>query len=147
MEICQANIPDADEIANLFLKTFRVEFPSIQLIHPDKETRQWFREVFLPGATTWVAVDDNLIVSFMSLKDNTIEKIFTDPHYQGRGTGTKLIDLAKEMHPEGLRLTTFSINHRARKLYEQLGFKLTGTDNGQNNEENEPEVVYEWSAS
>jgi RimJ/RimL family protein N-acetyltransferase len=55
--------------------------------------------------------------------------ILVDRGYRGKGLGAALmvraLELAKE-HFEIVRLVVFSVNVRAKRLYERLGFRTTG---------------------
>ena len=55
--------------------------------------------------------------------------ILVDRAYRGRGIGTALLVRALELSREKfeiVRLTVFSVNTGARRLYESLGFRTTG---------------------
>jgi hypothetical protein len=45
----------------------------------------------------------------------------------------------------GLRLHVFQRNYRARAFYEARGFTAAAFSDGADNEEQEPDVLYEWS--
>ena len=50
----------------------------------------------------------------------------------GRGLGSRLVNLAKELHPNGLDLWTFQSNVGARHFYERHGFAALETTDGAN---------------
>ena len=43
-----------------------------------------------------------------------------------------------------MRLWTFQRNQRARRFYERRGFRLVLLTDGADNEEKEPDALYEW---
>jgi RimJ/RimL family protein N-acetyltransferase len=53
------------------------------------------------------------------------------PDYRGQGVGTRLMALAVEASRasglERVELAVFADNHRARRLYEKMGFTIDGT--------------------
>jgi GNAT superfamily N-acetyltransferase len=61
----------------------------------------------------------------------------------GSGVGTALLDWAKELRPEGLRLTTFESNVGARRFYDRHGFRVVGGTDG-DNEEGAPDLHLAW---
>jgi len=102
-----------------------------------------FREVILPQCNIWVGVDKNSVVAFLAMNDSYIDRMFVDPDEWRKGWGTRLILLAKSLHPAGLELHTHQQNHPARTLYEQHGFKAIrfGISPAP---ENAPDVEYHW---
>ena len=58
-----------------------------------------------------------------------IKTIVVDPAYRGKGIGTSLLTFAEDLFRgknKHLFLCVSSFNNRARKLYEQAGFKVVG---------------------
>jgi GNAT superfamily N-acetyltransferase len=80
----------------------------------------------------------------MVLAEGWIEQLYVDPGWLGRGIGSRLMALAKELQPGGLQLYTFQVNDRARRFYEHHGFVATWFGDGSANEERQPDVRYEW---
>ena len=83
------------------------------------------RTLYLPLSELVVHVDDvsGEPTGFMALVDDFLAGLFVAPAHQGRGTGTRLLCLAKKMHP-CLELTVYARNVRARALYERNGFRI-----------------------
>jgi putative acetyltransferase len=71
-----------------------------------------------------------------------LNQIFLDPMYQNRSVGLALLNKAKEICPQGLKLHTLQQNKTACLFYEKQGFqagKLTTNEiNGQ------PNIEYDW---
>lgn len=72
----------------------------------------------------WVAVWDGRVVGFIDLDGRHIANLFVTPSAQGRGVGALLIDTVLGETSGDLTLSVFTINPRARALYERLGFTL-----------------------
>lgn len=80
----------------------------------------------------------------MSLRDGSVEQLYLEPGWTGRGIGSVLIGLAKERRPAGLELWTFQVNAGARRFYERHGFRVAEITDGSANEERQPDVRYVW---
>jgi ribosomal protein S18 acetylase RimI-like enzyme len=56
------------------------------------------------------------------------------PAYQSKGIGTRLLEIAEEdLFLRGYRIVNLNVgqdNHRAKQLYERLGYRVIGTDPG-----------------
>jgi putative acetyltransferase len=76
--------------------------------------------------------------------DGWVDQLYVDPQWTGRGLGSALIGLAKELRPERLDLWTFQSNIAARRFYERHGFVAIDVTDGEN-EERAPDVHYRWS--
>lgn len=73
-----------------------------------------------------------------------IDQIYLAPEAVGHGVGSKLIEIAKQKLGSPIRLRTFQDNLRARKFYERHGFVAIKYGDGSANEENCPDILYEW---
>lgn len=144
MNIRIAKISEAIDIANLYIKSFKKALPTIKLAHSDEDIRKWYLTYLIPKGRTWVAEEGGKIAGFMSLNGDLLEELYLTPHSQGKGIGSELINKAKELNPKGLKTYTFQINKLARDFYEKHGFVAISFNNGERNEENEPDVLYEW---
>ena len=142
-----ATAVDGPEIAEVFVAACRDALPYLPQVHSGDETRRWILDVVLRTSEVWVAELDREIVGFLSLAGEHLEHLYVRPGYYRQGIGDRLLARAKEMRPRRLRLFTFQRNARARAFYEARGFVPIDFDDGSRNEEKEPDVLYEWSAS
>ncbi len=131
-------------MADVYLRSFRAALPSIQLAHTDDEVRDWIRERLIPSAGCWVAVEGPAIVAFAALTPGWLDQLYVAPDRLGEGIGRRLLDLAKERSDGQLDLWTFQVNTRARRFYERNGFTAVEFTDGAGNEEQEPDIRYEW---
>jgi GNAT superfamily N-acetyltransferase len=76
-------------------------------------------------------------------RNGWLAHLYVEPEWTGRGLGSRLVNLAKELHPNGLDLWTFQSNVGARHFYERHGFAALETTDGAN-EEGAPDVHYHW---
>lgn len=92
-----------------------------------------------------IDVDNNKVVGMLAFNENEINQLYLHNNYQGMGLGKKFIDMAKSNSKGRLTLYTFEVNHKARRFYENNGFKIISR--GNDNEENLDDIKYEWVAS
>ena len=141
--IRRSEVADAPRVADLFLASFgaRYDFP---LAHTPDEVRGWVADDLLPTTETWVAVGDDEVVGFLSLRDAFLDQLYLASGWTGRGIGRRLVELAKQQRPAGLDLFTFQVNDGARRFYERHGFVAVWFGDGSENEERQPDVRYAW---
>lgn len=143
MRIRPAGEEDAGSIGDVFL-TARAHMTYLPRLHTDAETRTWIRQVLLVESKVWVADDDGRVVGFEALGQEFLEHLYVHPSAQGQGLGARLLAEAKERRATGLRLWVFQRNERARRFYERHGFICLRLTDGEENEEREPDALYEW---
>jgi RimJ/RimL family protein N-acetyltransferase len=146
IEIREAERPgDALDIAEIHLAARREAMPYLHLAHTDDETRDWFAQmVGGRSAAWWVARVENQIVGYMLIDGENLDHLYVRPGWQRLGVGLSLLNKAKAMSPHRLELWTFQRNSNARAFYETQGFRAVEYTDGRN-EENEPDVKYEWN--
>jgi len=144
MEIRRALPNEAQSLAELWLRSRAAAAPSIPpTIHTDEEVHQWFEEVVLPTREVWVADGTGHVLALMVLDHEWIDQLYVDPASTRMGIGGALLDHAQRQRPTGLKLWTFQSNRGARRFYEGHGFVAIAATTG-DNEEQEPDVCYEW---
>jgi len=135
---------EAGAITEVFLAARREAMSYLPELHTRAQTQAYFRDHVLARSTVWVAGAGGALVGFLALRDRWVEHLYVRPGHYRRGLGSRLLSLAKQASPEGLRLYAFQRNKRARAFYEAHGFKAIQLTNGFANEEKEPDVLYEW---
>jgi GNAT superfamily N-acetyltransferase len=143
MRIRRATPADAEAVADVFLAA-KAEMTYLPDLHTDAETRRWVREVVLRELEVWIAEDCANVVGFAAVGADLLELLYVDPEAQNRGVGATLLTVAKERRPRSLRLWVFQKNVGARRFYERHGFRLVRLTDGRDNEEREPDALYEW---
>ena len=141
--IRRAGAADAAAIADVFLASFNATY-AFPLAHPDNDVRGWIRDVMVPTHESWVALDQDRVVGWMALGPGELDQLYVTPDRLGEGIGRRLLDVARERSPDGLRLYTFQVNARARRFYERNGFVAEWFGDGAANEEGQPDVRYVW---
>jgi ribosomal protein S18 acetylase RimI-like enzyme len=144
LEIREAGPCDAAAIAEIHLTARREAMPYLYRPHTDDEMRDYFARVVgdRPSAW-WIARFEDQIVGFLLIDGEDIDHLYVRPGWQRRGIGLSLLNKAKALSPQRLELWTFQRNTNARAFYEAQGFRAGAYTEGRN-EENEPDVKYEW---
>ncbi len=89
-----------------------------------------------------LALMDDKVVGMIAYNEREISQLYIHIDYQGMGIGQTLLEVAKEQSTGRLTLYTFEVNKKAQRFYEMHGFKIIGR--GYENEENLPDILYEW---
>jgi len=108
------------------------------------EQARWvWTDIIRPKCTIWVGTLDEQIVAYLAMSGSYIDRLYVDPAEWRKGWGTRFVNLAKQLSPQGLELHTHVENLAARALYERHGFKAVrfGTSPPP---ESAPDVEYHW---
>lgn len=89
-----------------------------------------------------LALMDEEVVGMIAYNDREISQLYIHIEYQGIGIGRALLDKAKVKSSGKLTLYTFAVNKNAQQFYEKHGFEVISR--GHENEENLPDIQYEW---
>jgi ribosomal protein S18 acetylase RimI-like enzyme len=147
LEICEAELVDAPDIAEIHLTARREAMPYLNRPHTDDETRDYFvRAVGDRPSAWWVARLEKKVVGYMLIDGENVDHLYVRPGWHRQGIGLSLLDKAKTLSPHRLELWTFQRNTGARAFYEAQCFRAVAFTDGRN-EENEPDVKYEWRRS
>lgn len=96
---------------------------------------------YLPASESYIVVDKDKIVGFVSMMDNYLAAIFVQIDRQGHGIGKKLVNYVKEQN-KTIQLKVYKRNSSSVQFYTKQGFKILS----QNIEKstNEMEYLMEW---
>ncbi|HLL49987.1 MAG TPA: GNAT family N-acetyltransferase [Thermomicrobiales bacterium] len=125
--------------------SMREALPYLPDLHTSDEDRAWVANVVLPHQEVWVAEVGERIVGVAALDEDMLAQLYILPGEQGRGIGSALLATAMARRPDGMRLYAFQRNTRARGFYEHRGFIAVAFGDGSDNEEGEPDVLYQWT--
>ena len=108
-----------------------------------EQARRVFAEIIRPRCAIWVGTLNKQIVAYLAMNGSYIDRLYVDPPEWRQGWGTRFVNLAKQISPQGLELHTHVENLAARALYERHGFKAVrfGTSPPP---ESAPDVEYHW---
>ena len=139
----RATLDDAGGIAAVFSSSLRL-FTFLPKLHTEEEDRGFIENVILEECEVIVAEGDAGIVSFLARDGEEIRPLYSHPDVIGSGAGSLLLDAAKQSGVAALELWCFQANERARRFYEERGFRPVRFTDGQDNEEKAPDVRYRW---
>ena len=116
--------------------------PTFQAMTLEQARWVWVN-IIRPKCTIWVGTLDEQIVAYLAMNGSYIDRLYVDPAEWRKGWGTRFVNLAKQLSPQGLELHTHVENLAARALYERHGFKAVrfGTSPPP---ESAPDVEYHW---
>lgn len=89
-----------------------------------------------------IVIIDEEVVGMIAYNEREISQLYIHIDYQGIGIGHTLLDRVKAQSCGRLTLYTFEVNVNAQRFYEKHGFEIIGR--GHENEENLPDIQYEW---
>jgi putative acetyltransferase len=100
---------------------------SLDWLRPEQKHSMVESKTFLctqdaPRCQIWVAERAGEIVGMLAMDRDEVDRLYVAPEAQGRGVGSALLDYAKLLSPEGLRLVTLQNNAQARSFYEHRDF-------------------------
>ena len=141
----QAGVEDAQGVAELYLQARREALGAIPPVFgSDERVLTWLATRIRNGEDCWITRDESGISAFMLLEPGWLDQLYVRPDRIGEGLGSRLVERAKVLMPDGLKLWTFQSNVRAHKFYERHGFVAVEKTDGRHNEEQSPDVCYEW---
>ncbi|MGZ5910850.1 MAG: N-acetyltransferase family protein [Reyranella sp.] len=139
----RATLDDAGEIAAVFSSSLRL-LTFLPVLHTGEEDCRFIENVILKECEVIVAEGDGDIVSFLARHGEEIRLLYSRPDFIGSGAGSLLLDAAKKSGVLALELCCFQANERARRFYEERGFRAVRFTDGRDNEEKVPDVRYRW---
>lgn len=147
VELRAARDADARAIADVLLtsrKTFQPYLPSPR---SDEEIRAWIRDIVLHTEAVTVAVADDAVVGFASVREREgktwLTLLYLMASHVGLGIGSRLLAQALAGARRPVRVYSFQQNQGARRFYEHHGFVPIAFSDGRTNEERCPDVLYE----
>jgi len=146
IELRRAAAEDADAVAAAFTASRRDAGAAIPpSVHTPDEDRRFVREVLIGERETWIALAGENVMGLLTLHDDFIDQLYVASSAQRSGLGTRFIDLAKQLRPEGLQLWAFVSNAPAQAFYLKHGFVEAERTDGSSNEERSPDIRFVWS--
>lgn len=136
-----ATADDAAEIA-AFYHDMRLD--TVPLVHSVRDVAIWIRDVLVMRGTSYV-LDLDGIVGWLDVRDGWVDQLHVRRSRLGQGHGKVLLDHAKALSPNGLKLYAFQVNEGARRFYAREGFTEIAFSDGADNEEGQPDVLLEWT--
>lgn len=120
--IRKATHKDIKKLAEIWFKTSIIAHDFI----PEKywtDNKSLMEEQYLPNSEVYLAEKEGYILGFVALIENHIVSIFVDKEQQGKGTGSLLLNYAKDLRTE-LTLNVYHKNQKSVNFYKAKGFKV-----------------------
>ena len=130
MDLRRASAWDAALAAEVYLASRKAAGDLIPAsVHDDEDVHRWMREVFLPNAEVWFAVEDGRVIGLLGLQgDDWLEQLYVVPEAQGLGVGSALVDLAKQLRPRGIAAVGVRVEHSGAPLLRAARVRGRGDD-------------------
>lgn len=116
-------------------------------IHSFEDHLHFLNHILTQNNKVYLAIDatSNQVAGLLACNEKWVNQLYIHVDYQGRGLGTRLLNLAKQQSAGTLYLYTFEDNKKAQQFYERHGFRIIGR--GSSNEEQLEDIKYEWNKS
>jgi ribosomal protein S18 acetylase RimI-like enzyme len=151
VELKSATASDSGRIAQLLIDARAAFIPYAPSAHTDEEVRSWVAASLVPSGDVILASANGATVGVMATKQECdcswITQMVVDPAHVGHRIGSSLLAHALRVLQPPIRLYTFQANTGARRFYERYGFRAIRFTDGRANEENCPDVLYEFAAT
>ncbi len=144
--IRDATPPDGPVLARIHTGARAAAMPWLAVVHTEAETERWMADAVLPHQRVRVAAMGGEIIGFAATTDGWLEQLYVEPAHQRRGVGSQLLNDALAATARPLRFWVFQRNGAARRFYERHGCRLVQLTEGGDNEEREPDALYECPA-
>ena len=138
----RATTADGPAIAVLFRRSFGT-LAFLPTLHSPAEDRAHFTRM-AAEQEVWVWEEQRRVLGFAALAGDEVPALYVDPGAQGRGVGRALFERLKASRPGGFRFWVFQQNVGARRFYERYGARAIEFTDGSDNEERQPDALYEW---
>jgi putative acetyltransferase len=146
MELRRLGIEEMAAAAQVHRAAFDDRLPWLSGLHTPEQDKAYFRDHVFASCFVWGVFEVDDLVGILAYRDGWVDQLYVLPGFQSRGFGTTLLDVAKSAN-DRLRLWTFQKNAAARSFYEAKGFVNVKETDGSDNDEGEPDVLYEWRVS
>jgi GNAT superfamily N-acetyltransferase len=141
---------EADAIGDVYWRSRTQLLDVAPLPYSRDEVDTWIRDLLLPSGEIVVAVVDDRIVGLNATSHAYgvmwIDQLYVDPNHIGQGIGSALMQYTLDRARTAgmpVQLDTFSRNAPARAFYERHGFVVVSEQDGSDNEEGVPDVLYQ----
>jgi GNAT superfamily N-acetyltransferase len=136
--IRRATVDDVEEIVAIFEPSFAL-FDFVPKLHTHEENLAYFGRRLREGEAYLLGRGFALVVG------DELSHLFVHPEEIGTGVGHALFEHVTKLRPDGFDFWVFQQNDRARRFYEAHGAVAVEFTDGSANEENTPDVRYEWA--
>ena len=120
---------DEDAAIALWLQTWQQAYPSIDFAGRENWWRERWRSELVPKAEIIVAERAGALIGFVTIDaSGYLDQLVVAPGHWGSKLATALVDVAKRLSPDCIRLLVNTDNIRAIRFYQRNGFAHAGED-------------------
>ena len=119
---------DEDAAIALWLRSWQAAYPELDFAARLDWWRERWRNDLTKSADIVVAETGGEMIGFVTVDPQAcyLDQIVVAPEHWASGIGSALITVAKQLSPSALELHVNTDNARAIRLYQKLGFAITG---------------------
>ena len=119
---------DEDAAIALWLRSWQATYPELDFAARLDWWRERWRNVLTKSADIVIAETGGEMIGFVTVDPQAcyLDQIVVAPEHWASGIGSALIAVAKQLSPSALELHVNTDNARAIRLYQNLGFAITG---------------------
>jgi putative acetyltransferase len=119
---------DEDAAIALWLRSWQATYPELDFAARLDWWRERWRNDLTKSADIVVAKTGGELIGFVTVDPQAcyLDQIVVAPEHWASGIGSALIAVAKQLSPSALELHVNTDNARAIRLYQKLGFAITG---------------------
>jgi putative acetyltransferase len=119
---------DEDAAVALWLRSWQVAYPELDFASRLDWWRERWRNELTKSADIVIAETGDELIGFVTVDPQAcyLDQIVVAPEHWASGVGSALIAVAKQLSPSALELHVNTDNARAIRLYQKLGFGITG---------------------
>jgi putative acetyltransferase len=119
---------DEEAAIALWLRSWQATFPALDFASRLDWWRERWRNELTKSADIVVAETGGELIGFVTVDPQAcyLDQIVVAPEHWASGIGSALIAVAKQLSPSALELHVNTDNARAIRLYQKLGFAITG---------------------
>jgi ribosomal protein S18 acetylase RimI-like enzyme len=140
---------DATAVAQVLVQSRRAFLPYAPSPHLPEDVQRWVAQQLLPSGGVTVAEVSGKVVAVLAVSNDKsalwIDQLYVLPGFEGRGLGSQLLRSVHASATRPVRLFTFQQNLGAKRFYESHGYRIKAMSDGQLNEEQCPDILYELS--
>ncbi len=119
---------DEEAAIALWLRSWQATYPALDFASRLNWWRERWRNELTKSADIVVAETGGELIGFVTVDPQAcyLDQIVVAPEHWDSGIGSALIAVAKQLSPSALELHVNTDNARAIRLYQKLGFAITG---------------------
>jgi putative acetyltransferase len=119
---------DEEAAIALWLRSWQATYPALDFASRLDWWRERWRNELTKSADIVVAETGGELIGFVTVDPQAcyLDQIVVAPEHWASGIGSALIAVAKQLSPSALELHVNTDNARAIRLYQKLGFAITG---------------------